>query len=285
MGDAVNDQQEAADGQNNPVRKRQRSQLAFPYTDMQRAIELSEKLAELGGRGQVELAQLAASLNQTADGGTFRGRMSAARLFGFVESSGDMAQLTDLGEAVLDQRKAASAKATAFMRVPLYERLYSEYQGYPLPQAAVIQRKMAMLGIPQKQVERARQVFASSVEAAGFINANGRFIKPVVAASRQDSRDPGGDEAEDERGYDESTPDNGADQRRKGGGGSGGSGGGKEYHPLIKGMLETLPAVGEPWPADERKAWLTMAESIFAMIYMKASEVKRPDKNPADDLA
>jgi len=283
MGDAVTGQQSEVDAQANPVRKRQRSQLAFPYTDMQRAIELAEKLAELGGRGQVELTQLAAALNQTADGGTFRGRMSAARLFGFAESSADTAQLTDLGESVLDSRRAAGAKVTAFLRVPLYERLYSDLQGYPLPPAAVIQRKMVMLGLPAKQVERARQVFASSVEAAGFINANGRFIKPIVAA-RADPDDADSGDSDDNDGSDNLLDGNGADKRRKGGGGSGGNGGGKEYHPLIQGMLETLPAVGEPWPNEQRKAWLTMAESIFAMIYEKVGDVQRPaDTNTATD--
>ena len=48
-------------------------------------------------------------------------------------------------------------------------------------------------------------------------------------------------------------------------------------------MLETLPAVGEPWSAEERKAWLTMAESIFAMIYQKADEVRPASTKTATD--
>lgn len=289
MGDAANDQQGEEGKQENPVRKRQRSQLAFPYTDLHRAIELSEKLAELGGRSQVELTQLAAALNQTADGGTFRGRMSAARIFGLAETTGDTAQLTDLGEAVLDQRTAAAAKVSAFLRVPLYEKLYSEYQGYALPQAAAIQRKMVMLGLPQKQVERARQVFASSVEAAGFINPNGRFIKPIVAARADPGEDDREDQFEDEVDEDNTAREDIEKRRKRGGGGGGGSGGngGSEYHPLIQGMIDRLPKVDEPFSESDRKAWLTMAEAIFAVIYTKGSDVNRAkaDTNAADDLA
>jgi hypothetical protein len=260
MGETFEAQPGDASQQENPGRKRQRSPLAFPYSDLQRAIELCDKQASIGGRSAVELTQLAAQLNQTADGGTFRGRIGAARMFGLVEYGNETSQLTDLGEAILEPMKAASAKAEAFLRVPLYAKLYEEYQGYPLPQAAVIQRKMEMLGLPKKQVERARQVFASSVETAGFINANGRFIKPIVSARADLARTP------DETGK-HTPPTDDAPEKHKQGGGKGG-GGGKD-HPLIDGLLVTLPDPGGVWPEDGRKAWLKMAASIFDMIYKK----------------
>jgi len=269
MGDESSEEQVGATAANTSPQKRQRSQLAFPYTDLQRSGELSDKLAGLGGAGSVELTQLAAAMNQTADGGTFRGRMSAAKMFGLVETSGETAQLTQLGQDILDPMRAPSAKVAAFLRVPLYEKLYTEYQGYPLPPAAAIERKLVMLGLPQKQVDRARQAFTASAEFAGFINANGRFVKPVVSARSDpnwEAENPFKPDAEKDRGD-------------GGGGDKGDIGGGGEYHPLIEGLLVTLPKVGDPWPEADRKAWLTMAESIFAMIYMKVSEVKRPDSD------
>lgn len=263
MGDAANDEEGGRTGQNTSTKKRQRSQLAFPYADLQRSRDLSDKLAELGGAGAVELTQLAAAMNQTADGGTFRGRISAARMFGLIEFSGETAQLTDLGKDILDPMRAAAAKVTAFLRVPLYEKLYSEFQGYPLPPAAAIERKLVMLGLPQKQVDRARQAFAGSADFAGFINSNGRFVKPVVSARA----DPADDTRENPFKVD---PDK---DRGDGKGRTGGGGGGWDEppsgknHPLIQGLLVTLPEPGQEWSDSDRKAWLEMAESIFKMIY------------------
>lgn len=178
MGDEATT--EPAATQPNPGMKRQRTQIAFPYTDLQRSKDLTTKVVELGGAGPVELTQLAAAMNQTADGGTFRGRLSAARMFGLIEYNSDTAHITELGKAMLDVNQEAAAKAEAFLKVPLYAKLYDQYQGYPLPQAAAIQRQMIMYGLPSKQVERARQAFASSIDTAGFINSSGRFIKPIT---------------------------------------------------------------------------------------------------------
>ena len=260
MGDTIEEQPSDALQQENLARKRQRTPLAFPYSDLQRAIELCDKLASIGGKGPVELTQLAAALNQTANGGTFRGRIGAARMFGLVEYGNETARLTDSGEAVLDPMKAESAKIDAFLKVPLYAKLYEEYQGYALPQAAAIQRKMELLGLPKKQVERARQVFAASVETAGFINSNGRFIKPVVAARA----DPSGQRGD----LSKHTPldEELGDKSKQGGGGGGG--GGKD-HPLIAGLLLTLPQPGGEWEIAGRKAWLKMAASIFDNLYKK----------------
>jgi hypothetical protein len=275
MGEAIDDELGDAEKQENPVRKRQRSPLAFPYSDLQRAIDLCDKLASIGGKGPVELTQLAAALNQTADGGTFRGRIGAARMFGLIEYGGDTAQLADLGEDILDPHKAQAAKSDAFLRVPLYAKLYEEYQGYALPQAAAIQRKMELLGLPKKQVERARQVFAASVETAGFINNHGRFVKPVVSA-RADPNGPGADAGK------AAPPDDREPAEKSGRGGDGGSGG--MDHPLIKGLLVTLPRPGGPWGAEGRKAWLKMAASIFDMIYKKGETEATADNQEEIDV-
>lgn len=275
MGDAANDEQEAGGDQPNPVRKRERTQVPFPYSDLQRAVELCDKLASLSGRGDCELVALAASLDQTADGGTFRGRISSARMFGLISTASDTARLTDLGAAAIDEIGAPAAKANAFLNIPLYAKLYEQYRGHPLPQAAAIQRQMTLLGLPQKQVERARQVFAASVETAGFIS-NGRFVKPVVAARS----DP------DEREVERQTPeDRSTDERpdRQNRGNGGGSGGGKD-HPLIAGLLVTLPEPGEVWEVDGRKAWLKLAASVFDMIYKKSNSAPSGGSDDFEDL-
>lgn len=50
-------------------------------------------------------------------------------------------------------------------------------------------------------------------------------------------------------------------------GGNGGGGNRSDLHPLIQGLLLTLPLPNTTWPAQDRLNWLVMANSIFKMIY------------------
>lgn len=162
-------------------RKRDRTLIEFPYTDIARGAELTSALAQAGGKVWIEQAQLAVAMDMSVNGGTFRGRLSAARMFGFIETEGGRVRLSDLGIRLLDEGSARSALVEAFLRVPLYKAMFDSYNGFALPPAAAIERQMQSLGVPPKQAERARQAFASSAQYAGFIASNGRFSKPMVA--------------------------------------------------------------------------------------------------------
>ena len=264
-------------GEANAGRKRDRTLIEFPYSDLTRAVELTTALAQAGGKVWIEQPQLAVAMDMSVSGGTFRGRLSAARMFGFIETEGGNVRLSELGLYVLDDSTSRAAKAEAFLRVPLYKAMYDSYNGFALPPAAAIERQMQSMGVPPKQTERARQAFAASAQAAGYIASNGRFSKPTLAPvpAREDVGNGGGGGGGNGGEYPPppppppSPPPNNPDAGK--------------HHPLIEGLLVTLPKIGQPWPEADRKAWLTMAESIFAMIYMKGSEVQRPHTNTAAD--
>jgi hypothetical protein len=179
------------EGQEGTGRKRERTLIEFPYTDISRAADLATKLAEAGGKVWIEQTQLAVAMDMSPTGGTFRGRLSAARMFGFIETEGGKVRLSDLGLLLLDEPSQRAALADAFLRVPLYKVMYDSYNGFALPPAAALERQMQASGVPPKQAERARQAFASSAQHAGFIAANGRFSKPTVAPVNV--RDDGGE--------------------------------------------------------------------------------------------
>lgn len=182
MGDQVeNDQAGAADADRSTGRKRDRTLIEFPYTDLNRASELTAMLAQAGGKVWIEQTQLAVAMDMSAGGGTFRGRLSAARMFGFIETEGGKVRISDLGLHLLEESTESAAKVEAFLKVPLYRAMYDSYNGFALPPAAAIERQMQTFGVPPKQAERARQAFASSANAAGYIASNGRFSKPAIA--------------------------------------------------------------------------------------------------------
>ena len=51
---------------------------------------------------------------------------------------------------------------------------------------------------------------------------------------------------------------------------------GRTKDPIIEGLFNRLPATGAIWPMAERKAWLTMIEQAFKVIY----EEPEPDTSP-----
>lgn len=246
------------------TQKRERTQIDFPYADMGSAEELTSTLFEKGG-GTAEPPQLAGWLDMSANGGTFRSRVSAARMFGFVETSRGSIDITDLGRRVADEAQAVSARAEAFLNVPLFEAMFQKNNGYGLPPAAAIERQMVELGVPVKQKERARQVFQKSADRAQFIDQNsGRLIKPSITTPppRDDTPPP---------------------PPRPGGGNGSGGGDGLDLHPFIQGLLKTLPETGTKWRHADRVKWLTLAANAFEMIYEGDGNIVVKNESPSGE--
>lgn len=69
--------------------------------------------------------------------------------------------------------------------------------------------------------------------------------------------------------------------------GDGGSGGDTELHPLIRGLVLTLPKKeNDKWPLDRRVHWLQIAVNTFSLLYGNNDDgeiqitVKRRDEEP-----
>ena len=246
------------------TQKRERTQIDFPYADMGTAEELTATLFEKGG-GAAEPPQLAGWLDMSANGGTFRSRISAARMFGFVATSRGSVDITDLGRRVADESQAPAARVEAFLNVPLFTAMFEKNNGYALPPAAAIERQMTELGVPQKQKERARQVFQKSADRAQFIDqSSGRLIKPAISAP------PIGD-------------DNPPPPPPPGGGNGGGGGEEFDLHPFIQGLLKTLPETGAKWNHKDRVKWLTLAANAFDMIYEGDGSIIVKNESPGGE--
>ncbi|MBR0973660.1 hypothetical protein [Bradyrhizobium japonicum] len=229
--------------------KRFRSELSFPYADLEGCVELAQTLFTRVGPAACDQGELAAWMNQSATGGTFRTRISAAKMFGLIDTGQGRASITQLGrDALTGTGNERSARVQAFLNPELFNRMYEQNKGHTLPPAAAIERQMEQMGISPKQKERARQTFVKSATYAGFIDiSTGRFVKPGL--SPQEERSAKRDED-------------------LGGGGNGGGGGGQPpIDPIIAGLLARLPKSGEIWPETDRKLWLQLLEGSFKLIY------------------
>lgn len=231
---------------------RERSRIEFPYTDLENAAELTRVLYAKQGM-RCETNQLAIWLGQTASGGTFRTRLSAARLFGLVETDRSHVWLTDLGHALVDHDGERGPLVSAFLNAPLYRALYDQFKGHVLPPPAALERKIVHLGVSEKQKERARQAFMKSAQYVGFVDQqSGRLIKPATVTTDHASRHSGG-------------------HRKSGGGGSGQE---PPHDPLIEGLFKEVPERGSEWSAEDQVRWLETAAHIFALVFKRRERIK-----------
>jgi hypothetical protein len=249
---ADNDNAGTAEAAKGDEKRRFRSEIEFPYSDLESAVDLGKTIHDKAG-SSCETDELAAWMGQTASGGTFRTRLGAARMFDLIETGQGRVTLTQLGRDALDNSgKERAARITAFLNVQLFAAMYEQFKGHALPPPPAIERQMEQLGVSPKQKERARQTFMKSAQYAGFIDASsGRFVKPGIAAKE---------------GGQEHNVDDGKKKRNNGSDGNEPP----DLHPFVQGLLKELPKAGEVWPEAQRKLWLDTAASIFKMIYKNA---------------
>lgn len=239
--------------------KRQRSTIGFPYADYESAAALSAAIHGNVGHGECSSGQLAAWTNQSAKSSGFRTQISAARLFGLIESDdADSLRLTELGRRVADPVQARAAKAEAFLKVPLFKALHEKYKDGVTPPSAALEREIAAMGVAEKQKARARQVFESSAQQTGFREAApNRLVMPAVVVKPA---------AHDED-----------KNKRKNGGGEGGDNGGLNLDPLLVALLHKIPEHGHEWPAEKRLRW-------FRTFAMNVSQVYDPEEGEPVEL-
>jgi len=237
--------------------KRERSTIEFPYLGLDVAVEMAKGVHEVGG-ASCQWDQLAAKLNQAATGGGFRQRVMTAKTFGLLTYSQGTITLTKLGTQICDPDQEPTAKAEAFLAVPLYKAVYEQFKGGTLPPPPGLETAMVSLGVTPKQKATARQVFQRSATEAGFFAYGpSRLVLPAIKASaatpavapalepEPDKKKKGKDEDED------------------------------DLHPFIKGLLRKLPAPETEWPSEGRAKWLQAAINIFDLMYTDSEDSKR----------
>jgi hypothetical protein len=199
--------------------------------------------------------QLAAHLGQTSTSGTFRLRMLAAKTFNVLTYEKNIVTLTPIGTRICDSKQEQSARAEAFLAVPLYNKVYEQFKGNSLPPTSGLEAAMVTLGVSQKQKDRARQVFQRSAKQAGFFGyGNDRLVMPSIKASAGAPAVTPDVEPEPDKKKKTKEEDD------------------EELHPFIRGLLKKLPPPDSEWPNDKRAKWLQAAVNIFDLMYTESED-------------
>jgi hypothetical protein len=236
---------------------RQRSSISFPYNNLGDAIEVAQAIHSHAGTGECDDSQLSAWMNVSSKSSGFRIQLSAARMFGLIETTSGNHKLTPLGLSIVDPQQERSARAQAFLNVPLYKAMFEKYKTGVLPPPAALERDIVGLGVAEKQKDRARQVFERSAEQGGFFeHGKNRLVMPAVATRE--------------------APPAGPTVDKNGGGGGGGDDGLENLglDPLLIALLKKIPTSGE-WPAAQRVRW-------FRTFAMNVSQIYDDDNAPVE---
>jgi hypothetical protein len=251
MNEAAAKQQEPEVGE--PESGRERSTIAFPYLDLDDAIEVTKGVHTVGG-STCQLEQLAAQLGQAASGGGFRMRVQYAKMYGLLTYDRGTVTLTNLGTRICDPEQEKAARAESFLTIPLYKAIYDQFKGGTLPPTSGLETAIANLGVSSKQKDKARQVFQRSATQAGFFAyGTTKLVMPSIKASSTPSI-----AAEEE----EEEPEPERKKKREE----------PERHYLIEGLLKELPEPKTEWSTEDRKKWLEMASTIFNVIYKDSDD-------------
>lgn len=240
---------------------RERSTIQFPYNDLDDAVKIAKAIHENAGV-ECTIDQLAGYVKQPLSSGAFRVRVSTAATFGLTDNERGSVRLTELGRHIADPAKESAARVEAFLKVPLYARIYEKHKGYMLPPPAALEKFMREVGVSSKQTDRARQAFMRSARQAGFFaHGEDRLVRPAGPGTKP---------------IDAPKTEGQKNQRTKTGNGDGGGG---PLDPLIEAVIQKLPASGTQWAADERVEWLRLLAMAFQMTYGKveAIEIKKAE--------
>lgn len=240
-----------------PAQQRQRSTVSFPYVDLEAAESIAGAIHANVGAGSCEDSQLAPWAGFSPKSSGYRTQVYAARIFGLIESDSGKHKLTELGREIVDPNKADKARASAFLKVELFGKVYEHYNGHVLPPTAALEKELVELGVAPKQKSRARIMLEKSADRAGYFkHGRDRLVTPGFAPPDPNKQK----ETKIQRG-------GGGD----GGSGDGGDGSGEhsKVDPVIAALFRKLPPASSKvdWPVKARLRWLRMVEMAFQEVY------------------
>ncbi|HEX9565317.1 MAG TPA: hypothetical protein VF981_15155 [Gemmatimonadaceae bacterium] len=248
---------------------RAKSGVAFPYWDLDSAIEVAQVMHDRAG-GSCDNVQLAALLGYSGvSNGSFRTRVSAAKMFGIIEDTDDgRLRVSARGRTILSPVTPSDgqrARVEAFLAVDLFRRVFDRFHGGTLPEQVGLRNLLSgeYQVVPDRVAPTVR-ILLDSAQQAGLFDMAGnrtRMVMPVgvpAAASSERDSTPAATPA---------SPPNGTTPKMGGGGGGGGGDGSDGIDPAIVGLLRRLPPGGTAMTEKRRKALIDAFTNVIEFLY------------------
>ncbi len=242
-----------------------KSGIGYPYYNLEDSIEVAKAVWNRGG-GTCAPDAMATYLHySTTKSGAYLTRMSAAKMFGLIETQRGRISVTERAKAIISPvmpEDARQAKVDAFMGVPLFKAIFDRFKGKTIPQEMGLRNLLQNeFHIVPDRVAPAYKVLMASAEFAGFFETSGdktKLIAPVLSANdtpRPDNKTVATDNQEPP-----------VDARKKSGGDDGNLPP-PGVHTAIIGLLRELPAAGTVWPLAKKDRFMQAFKSTIDFIY------------------
>lgn len=251
-----------------------KSKTGYPYYNLKQSIEVAGLVHSKGG-GTCTRDQLASFLKySTTRSGAFLTRVSAAKMFGLIDTKKDSVSVTERAKKIIAPimpEDALNAKVEAFLAVPLFRAVYERFHGSTLPADVGLKNLFEnQYHIVKDRIIPALRVLLDSADQAGFFEMSGRnkLIKPIANAvadgqkNKADISDDGkSDEPEPSRTKSRTKPPTGGGDEPPGG-----------IHTAIIGLLRELPKPGAIWPRAHKQKFLHAFQYTLDFIYPEEEE-------------
>lgn len=259
---------------------RARSSVAFPYYSLDKSIDVPRVIHQRAG-GRCGRGQLAGLLGYSGvKNGGFATRISAAKMFGLIEESGESISLTDRARKILSPVRpsdAEQAKLDAFMSVELFRKVFEDFEGHTLPGPDGLQNLfLTEYKIVPKQVASALRNLMESADSAGLFDLGGRtkLIRPIIRpeSSEQSAtptlaqpgttreHPPAEIEQEPQHTFRTKATLTGANPDLNG------------VHPALVGLIQNLPPIGSTIGPKRRAALIDAFKHTVNFVYPEEEE-------------
>jgi hypothetical protein len=258
-----------------PKTIRTKSEIGFPYYDLNKSIDGARVIHEkAGGRCQRQQLALLLGYSGTKNGG-FLTRFSSMRMFGLVEEQSESIVLTERAKNILSPiypSDAQKAKLDAFFNVELYRRVFDDFDGRSLPSNEGLQNLLTNdYKVVPNQVTTALRNLMESATTAGLFSLTGNrsmMVRPLVdkgpsgtQLTPPNSEDPivfANEVAADGAGVLLHQNNFGVNNTN--------------IHPALAGLLINLPKIGERLGTKRRNALIDAFRSTINFIYPEEEE-------------
>jgi hypothetical protein len=232
--------------------------LSVPRYDLNNSLDAARALFDHGGEASGQTFAALLGYGGT-NNGAYLSRVGAAKAFGLIDGSSQSLRVTDLALNILQpisQESEDAAKFEAFLLVPLFNAIFSDYEGKALPEGAGLQNLLKnRFGVSDKQAPMGAARFRESAEQAGLFKVKpDRMVRPASGPlSRTASPVPPTQDATDIPKLAERTASSAPTV--------------PTYPKLLEGALEQLPPASEGWDEDGLRDWLNLAEIALRVMY------------------
>jgi hypothetical protein len=239
--------------------------LRYPKYDLDQALDVARVISSRGTGATVSGPELAAMLEYSGTAnGAYLNRLSAARMFGFLEGQGDALRVTELAERILHPDypdTEIQARIEGFRSVPLYNAFLAAYSGRELPDANGIRNTLvSRFKVPESEAGKIVGRMLRSAEEAGLFQVGGptRMIIPTPSVQSRTTAES----------MDQSDVATAIVTRGPTGptGPTGVIGPTSRFPKIIEGALDLMPA-GPPWDEGEYREWLSFFDQACRVYY------------------